>query len=794
MAASTVTASAILAYVPGSKMGEARQGYYNGVAYGGNMVFTFTTIPDLSKIDITGISLVFHVGALGGAYTKVLYLKYGSYLGSAVGNYSFTGCYNTNKTLNLTASNNSGGFTILKNYIGGLSGSNQVILGVNSPPTSRGKSDGKAWDYDYMNITAATLTLLYESKKTSGSVTNAKTGSTADRPTLTLNTASASFKHNISWKLGTWSENQNNITGSLSYSLKPSAAIPHNALPNSTSGSGTVTVETFDGATSLGSFSLSFTGTVPDSVKPTITSWTVMPDHTGGASTVGGSTYYIQNKSKAKAYLTTVAPGDGATITNYQLTTVPNYGSISVSSWATGSSNAKSTNLLTGTGNVRFSLVITDSRGRRSTASTKDITITPYANPAIASAQAVRYASDGTVDEITGTYCKIKIDYSISSIGSPNQNGISTDSGSHSLKIKSGSTVITTSDFSDNTWTSLLGSGNLDVSTTYTVEATLKDKVGSTTTYTFYIPTANYIMHIKKGGKAVGIGEAASGTNHFGVKWATDFGSTVTALGEIRRKASGIDITQTNNGISSNTYPGFFVRDKGDRDMIRVRAHVYTDGGIGAGLYVVNWVNGSLTEKNGFYTRLNKDGTQTYAFGNGGAVRSALGLGSSTGALPIANGGTGQTTAAAARNALGLGNTSGALPVANGGTEATTALGARQNLHAELGDYTNSEVETGGKWIDNKKIYRYAWKGNKTVTNGQVTMCTLPSTPDTVINLRGIRKLSNGQQMTIPNAYYGNIGYDMSIAVDSSNNVVVSAGSQYASTSDSFVIIVEYTK
>jgi hypothetical protein len=43
------------------------------------------------------------------------------------------------------------------------------------------------------------------------------------------------------------------------------------------------------------------------------------------------------------------------------------------------------------------------------------------------------------------------------------------------------------------------------------------------------------------------------------------------------------------------------------------------------------------------------------------------------GTLPLANGGTGQTSAAAARNALGLGNTTGALPVANGGTGVTNA-------------------------------------------------------------------------------------------------------------------------
>jgi len=66
------------------------------------------------------------------------------------------------------------------------------------------------------------------------------------------------------------------------------------------------------------------------------------------------------------------------------------------------------------------------------------------------------------------------------------------------------------------------------------------------------------------------------------------------------------------------------------------------------------------------------------------AARNALGLGNTSGALPIANGGTGQKTVAAARNALGLGNTSGAVPVANGGTGATTAAYARTNLGITL--------------------------------------------------------------------------------------------------------------
>ena len=80
------------------------------------------------------------------------------------------------------------------------------------------------------------------------------------------------------------------------------------------------------------------------------------------------------------------------------------------------------------------------------------------------------------------------------------------------------------------------------------------------------------------------------------------------------------------------------------------------------------------------------------------AARNALGLGDTSGALPIANGGTGKTTVAAARNALGLGNTSGAVPVANGGTGAANAEDARTNLEitpANIGAAKSSHNHAG---------------------------------------------------------------------------------------------------
>lgn len=93
-------------------------------------------------------------------------------------------------------------------------------------------------------------------------------------------------------------------------------------------------------------------------------------------------------------------------------------------------------------------------------------------------------------------------------------------------------------------------------------------------------------------------------------------------------------------------------------------------------------VNGNLTV-NGELNVTGYDSDMVVPVANGGTgqttlagIREALGLGNTTGALPIANGGTGATTVADARNALGLGNTSGALPIANGGTGQTTKQAA----------------------------------------------------------------------------------------------------------------------
>lgn len=73
-----------------------------------------------------------------------------------------------------------------------------------------------------------------------------------------------------------------------------------------------------------------------------------------------------------------------------------------------------------------------------------------------------------------------------------------------------------------------------------------------------------------------------------------------------------------------------------------------------------------------------KGSNNTPVYFNASGVATAI-----SSPIPVSLGGTGAATVAAARNALGLGNTSGALPIANGGTGAISASAALTALGAE---------------------------------------------------------------------------------------------------------------
>lgn len=118
----------------------------------------------------------------------------------------------------------------------------------------------------------------------------------------------------------------------------------------------------------------------------------------------------------------------------------------------------------------------------------------------------------------------------------------------------------------------------------------------------------------------------------------------------------------------------------------------------------VRSVNGVKPDSKGNVNIANMEGATSNAAGKAGLVPipaagkqdMALCGDATYKVLPIAGGGTGQTTVAGVRNILGLGNTDGALPIANGGTGADNANTALSNLGI-LGAIVNASVS--GKTI-----------------------------------------------------------------------------------------------
>lgn len=110
----------------------------------------------------------------------------------------------------------------------------------------------------------------------------------------------------------------------------------------------------------------------------------------------------------------------------------------------------------------------------------------------------------------------------------------------------------------------------------------------------------------------------------------------------------------------------------------------------------VRSVNGAKPDSKGNVNIANMEGSTSNAAGKAGLVPipatgkqdMALCGDATYKVLPIAGGGTGQTTVAGVRYALGLGNTDGALPIANGGTGADNAATARTNLGIDNLDLT----------------------------------------------------------------------------------------------------------
>ena len=220
---------------------------------------------------------------------------------------------------------------------------------------------------------------------------------------------------------------------------------------------------------------------MPASVKPTISSVTATP--VNGNSTINGWKIYVYGKTKAALAISGAAGAYGSTIRSYSITTSPNIGSSTASSFTTSE--------IFTTGTVTVTATVTDSRGRTAS-KTASFSVYAYAAPYFTSVEGFRCNSGGVRDDANGTYARIQAAFGCSAL-----NGSNKVTATVAL-LQVGGSYATSSALTSGTGVTL-GGGNLAVDASFNATLTLRDTVGTVSTYTLTIPSISYIMHVKRG-------------------------------------------------------------------------------------------------------------------------------------------------------------------------------------------------------------------------------------------------------------------------------------------------------
>ena len=220
--------------------------------------------------------------------------------------------------------------------------------------------------------------------------------------TISTPRASSSFTHTLTYQFGSLSGTiATGVATSRTWTVPLTLA---NAIPNATSGTGTITCQTYNGSTLIGSKSVTFTAKVPSSVVPSVSSVSITEAVEGIASKFNG---FVQNRSKLNVSINASGVYN-STITKYEtyIQAVHYLGSSFTS------------NLITASGTIGVLTIVTDSRGR-TTQITNNVTILEYSSPTIAAFSAYRCDDNGDPN-YEGQKIKITVNFNISTVNDLN--------------------------------------------------------------------------------------------------------------------------------------------------------------------------------------------------------------------------------------------------------------------------------------------------------------------------------------------------------------------------------------
>ena len=217
-------------------------------------------------------------------------------------------------------------------------------------------------------ITSGSLGLTTIPRSSSVSVGSGVIGSAV---TININRQSSSFKHTVRYA---WGNKQGTIASNVDTSVTWTMPFDFaNDIPNSTSGTGTIYVDTYSGSTKTGTQSTTFTASVPDSIKPSLTGFTLIDGNTAARTLILGEQQFVQIVSNIAVHFGQATGAYGSTITSYHAEIVGKNQSTS--------QNGGSLGIMNYHGQVTIRARVTDSRGRTSNTIERTVTVLEYFAP-----------------------------------------------------------------------------------------------------------------------------------------------------------------------------------------------------------------------------------------------------------------------------------------------------------------------------------------------------------------------------------------------------------------------------
>lgn len=357
-------------------------------------------------------------------------------------------------------------------------------------------SDGKCSttiSFSYSNGLSSAGTYTTKSGSGSGTVTlpTIPRGSTmtlsrssatigSDSITVNISRASNSFTHKVQLYFGNYSALLAEGVGT-SYTFTPAMSLC-NQIPNATSGTATIKIQTMNGSTWVAEASKTITFNVPSSVVPSVGISVTSNNALNGYNVASKTTFTVKATNASGSY--------GSTIKSYLIT-----------GGGLNSASSSATTKQLSSGSYTFTVKVTDSRGRTATA-TATKTVNGYSVPTISFSP---YRADSSGNRTNdGTYVYTTFQWDITNVANANINSKQYALYKKAANETSWTTVKSWTELSAYNGSLTISFGNgFATSSSYEVRVAVKDNY-NTITYDSKIGTISCLIDFEKDGIGIG--------------------------------------------------------------------------------------------------------------------------------------------------------------------------------------------------------------------------------------------------------------------------------------------------